>query len=30
VDECSNAWNIFRSDVKRVMSLCNRDWINLI
>ncbi|WP_155866850.1 IS630 family transposase [Colwellia sp. PAMC 21821] len=30
VDECSHAWNIFRSDIKRVMSLCNRDWINLI
>ena len=26
VNACSNAWNNFISDTKRVMSLCQRDW----
>ncbi|PAJ75357.1 hypothetical protein CJF42_05830 [Pseudoalteromonas sp. NBT06-2] len=26
---CSDAWNAFISDVKRVMKLCSRDWIKV-
>ena len=29
VESCSNAWNSFRSDTKRVKNLCFRDWLNL-
>ena len=27
VESCSNAWNSFRSDTKRVKNLCFRDWL---
>ena len=30
VDKCTTAWNIFRADVDRVISLCKRDWAMLI
>ncbi len=29
VDKCTTAWNNFRSDVDRVMSLCTRDWAKM-
>ncbi|GLS88934.1 hypothetical protein GCM10007916_00010 [Psychromonas marina] len=29
VEKCANAWNHFRSDINRVISLCSRSWINL-
>ena len=29
LDACSKAWNNFIADSKRVMSLCQRDWIKL-
>jgi transposase len=29
VDACSLAWNSFISDVSRVMTLCDRDWIKV-
>lgn len=30
VEQVSRAWNVFRSEVKRVKNLCFRDWTNLI
>ncbi len=30
VDSVCDAWNDFVSDVKRVMKMCTRDWMNLI
>ena len=29
VDKCSNAWNHFREDSERVISLCSREWAKL-
>ena len=29
VEKCSTAWNNFRSDADRVISLCSRDWIGM-
>lgn len=29
VEKCSTAWNNFRSDINRVISLCSRSWINM-
>ena len=29
VDKCSNAWNSFRNDRNRVISLCSRNWAKL-
>ena len=29
VDKCSTAWNNFRNDTDRVISLCSRDWAKL-
>jgi len=29
VDEYSRAWNVFISDVSRVIKLCSRDWIKV-
>lgn len=30
VDKCTTAWNNFRNDTDRVISLCSRDWAKLI
>jgi len=30
VEQLSRAWNIFRSDIERVKTMTNRDWLNLI
>lgn len=29
LDSCSDAWNSFVSDVKRVRKMCSRDWIKV-
>nr|WP_276315831.1 transposase [Parashewanella hymeniacidonis] len=29
VNECSRAWNTFRSDIKNVQSLCKREWFTM-
>jgi transposase len=29
VDKCAIAWNNFRSDIDRVISLCSRSWVNV-
>jgi transposase len=29
VDKCTNAWNHFRADINRVISICSRSWINM-
>ena len=29
LDACSDAWNSFVSDAKRVTKMCNRDWIEV-
>ncbi|WP_333473932.1 IS630 family transposase [Shewanella nanhaiensis] len=29
VEQCSQAWNSFISDISTVKTLCNRSWINL-
>lgn len=29
VEKCSTAWNNFRSDADRVISLCSRDWVGM-
>lgn len=29
VDKCTTAWNNFRSDTDRVISLCSREWTSL-
>jgi transposase len=29
VDKCSRAWNRFRSNKERVLSLCHREWANV-
>ena len=29
VDKCTSAWNNFRNDTDRVISLCSRDWAKL-
>ena len=29
VDACSTAWNYFISDIKRVIQMCHRDWLEV-
>jgi len=29
VDKCAIAWNNFRSDINRVISLCSRSWVSM-
>ena len=29
IKSCSDAWNSFISDIKRVQSMCSRDWLDL-
>ncbi|WP_179078310.1 hypothetical protein [Colwellia sp. UCD-KL20] len=29
LDACSDAWNSFVSDAKRVITMCRRDWIKV-